>query len=103
PTSRRAEPLVSHNTAGITEGGVAPRDSVLGDPLASAGRKNPCNLPGRPRPPTARELDRAHQGLAEVRLHLYLLSCQHGSVADTTLARHARHATWPERRRPCHW
>src|SRR5262249_44355614 len=29
-TLRRAEPLVSHNTAGVMEGG-APRDSVLGE------------------------------------------------------------------------
>src|SRR5262249_54233446 len=28
--------------AGVSEGGVAPPDPVLGDPLGSAGRKNPC-------------------------------------------------------------
>src|SRR5262249_50714769 len=25
------------------------------------------------------------------------------SVAENPLALHARHITWPERRRPCHW
>src|SRR5262245_44881732 len=59
--------------------------------------KESMQPPRRVRPPTARELDAApgRQGLQ--------CAGRRGSVADSALALRARHATWPERRRPCHW
>jgi hypothetical protein len=67
---------------------------------APSRRKDPCS-PCAARPPTTHELEsrgyfaRRDQGL--------FWSDRRGSVADTTLALRARHATWPERRRPCPW
>src|SRR5262249_16964239 len=55
----------------------------------------------RARPLTARELETA--GCFASCARGLSWSGWRGSVADTTLALPARRATWPERRRPCHW
>src|SRR5262249_24693698 len=64
-------------------------------------RKNPCSpcAARGPRPPV-----NWMRGASLLRpgLRLYW-GLRRGSVADTILALPARHATWPERRRPCPW